>query len=135
MAAGGGEAAGGDVGGGAAAGGEIAAPAAAIPVVRGGDAMWEAGMAIEDVRGDRLAALKQREAELVAERRQLARGSTNLDRKRRRLLEKARGLPFADLQLICGQMAVAKAKAAAKPTPKPKAESKAILNAKAAADE
>ena len=96
--------------------------------------MWAAGMAIGDVRGDWLAALKQKEAELVVERRQLARDTKNLDRKRRRLIEKARGLSFDDLQLLCGHMAVAKAKAAAKPKPKPKAKGKAKAKAEAAPD-
>ena len=132
---GGGEAAGCDLGGGAAAGGEEAAPGVVIPVVVGGEAMWAAGMAIGDVSGDRLAALKQREAALVVERRQLARDAKNVDRKRRRLIEKTRGLSFDDLQLICGQMVAAKVKAAAKPKPKPKAKGTAKAKAKAAADE
>ena len=142
---GGGEvAAGGDAGGGLAAGGGIAAAAAAAaaaaeaPVDLGGavgNAMWAAGMAIGDVRGARLAALRQRESELLAERRLLARETKNEDRKRRRLMEKARGLSFDDLHRIVDQMALAKAKAAAKPKPKPKAKGKAKAKAKAAADE
>ena len=141
-------AAGGDAGGGLAAGGGIAAAAVAAaaaaaaaaeaPVDLGGavgNAMWAAGMAIGDVRGARLAALRQRESELLAERRLLARETKNEDRKRRRLMERARGLSFDDLHLIVDQMAVAKAKAAAKPKPKPKAKGKAKAKAKAAADE
>ena len=93
--------------------------------------MWAAGIAIGDVRGNRLAALKQRENQLLIERRTLLRDCKNEERKRRRLLEKARGLSHDDLHLLVGQMAAAKAKAAAKPKSKAKAKGKAKADASA----
>lgn len=103
------------LGGGAGAG--IVGGAAAIPAGGEGAAMWAMGIAIGDVGGNRLAALKQRESELVVERRALLRDCKNEERKRRRLLVKARGLSHDDLHLLVGQMAAAKAKAAPKPKP------------------
>ena len=93
--------------------------------------MWAAGIAIGDVRGKRLTALKQRENELLMERCTLLRDCKSEERKRHRLMEKARGLSHDDLHLLVGQMAVAKAKAASKPNAKAKAKGKAKAKANA----
>ena len=64
---------------------------------------------------DAVAALNARKAELKREQRAVAKEIHNKQRKRARLLEKARGLSDAELLTVVSTRAAVKAKAKAKP--------------------
>jgi len=91
----------------------------------GGVAVWAAAAAVGDVLGNRLKEMGDRRNELKRERDQLAKDLRNSQKRRDRLIEKARGLSDQDLMDILAQRAQANAKAAAKPKAKPKAKAKA----------
>ena len=103
--------------GGAMGGGVVGHALGGIAGGGGGgvDAVWAAAAALEDP--NTLAGLSARRKELLMERRRLANAIRNEERKRTRLVEKARGLNNADLLAI---MAVR-----AKATPKARASAKA----------
>ena len=77
---------------------------------------------------DRLAELEHEQRELQAQKRRLSMDIKNEQRRKTRLLEKARGLSNEELGAIIGMRAVAEAKAKAKA----KANAKAKAKAKAA---
>ena len=80
----------------------------------GSEDVWAAAAGIVDQSQASLQQLEQRKKELVAEREQLNKDIRNADRKRARLLERARGLSDSDLVSIMASRAAAKTKAAAK---------------------
>ena len=96
----------------------------------GGGAIWAAAAAIGGDAVGGLSDLQARRKQLLREREQVAREIRNAERKRARLLERARGLSNEDLLAVMGVRAVAKAKPKAKAVGKAKAKAKA----KAAAD-
>ena len=69
---------------------------------------------IEDASADAVNSLEQRRAELQRERMQIKKDLRNENRKRKRLLAKARGLSVDDLLTVVTMKATAKAKAKAK---------------------
>ena len=69
---------------------------------------------IEDASADAVKTLEERRAELQRERMQLKKDLRNENRKRKRLLSKARGLSVDDLLAVVTMKAGAKAKAKAK---------------------
>ena len=86
-----------------------------------------------DPTAGRVAALQQQEREIAAHRRQLkvqkddvARKIKNEKRKRKRMMDKAKGLSDAELVAVLGARTAAKAK--------PKAKARAKAKAKAVAD-
>jgi predicted nucleic acid-binding Zn-ribbon protein len=94
-------------------------------------AVWAAAAAAGDQLGNKLIELDDRKRDLKREREQVSKDLRNSQKRRDRLLEKARGLTDADLLDILAQRAQAKAKAAAAKA-KPKAKPKAKAQAKAA---
>ena len=92
------------------------------PAAVGG--VWAAAAALGDAAGDERAAMLRRQRELREERRRLQMDLNSSNRRRARLLERARGLTDADLLDIISARAAAKAKAKAKPKPKAKAAAK-----------
>ena len=80
--------------------------------------VWAAAAAIGDQSATELAQLEQRKKELQAQREIVKRDLRNAQRKRVRLLERARGLTDADLTSILATRAAAKAKAKAKASAK-----------------
>ena len=74
-----------------------------------------------DVSANRLSAMERRRAELFAERRQIVRSIKNENRRRRRVMVKARGLATDDLMNLITSRAQAKAKAKASGNAMPKA--------------
>ena len=83
--------------------------------------VWAAAAVIGDPSAELVNDLEQRKKRLMAEKQQVARDLRNADRKRVRLLEKARGLKDSDLLDIIGSRAADKAKASAKAKAKAKA--------------
>ena len=69
---------------------------------------------IEDASADAVNSLEQRRAELQRERMQIKKDLRNENRKRKRLLAKAKGLSVDDLLKVVTMKATAKAKAKAK---------------------
>ena len=67
-----------------------------------------------DTSADAVATLNARRAELKREQREVAKEIHNKQRKRARLLEKARGLTDAELLTVVSTRAAVKAKAKAK---------------------
>ena len=116
----------------AAAAAPFAAGAAAVGVAAPGDGVWAAAAGIGDVAGHAVAALEERRKELRRERDAVAKELRNAERKRQRLLERARGLTDNDLLSILATRAAAKAVPKAKGKAAAKATAKAA--AKAAAD-
>ena len=82
----------------------------------------------------RLQQLEDQQRQLQAAKKRLAKDIANEQRKKARLMEKARGLSDADLAAIIGERAAvaAKAKAKAKAAAKGKAMAKGKAKAKAA---
>ena len=76
--------------------------------------VWAAASAVGDVSGNRLAAFHSRKRDMQRERDRLNADIKNAERKRLRLIERAKGLSDEDLYLILGQRAAANAKAAAR---------------------
>ena len=95
----------------------------------GSSGVWAAAVAIGDEAADRLAVLSARNKALQAERRQLRTESRLEERKRQRILARARGLSDSDLLGIVGMRAAAKARVTAKPKAKSKAVAKAASTA------
>ena len=102
--------------------GGIAAGAGDVGGAGGG--VWAAAAALGDAAAGRRAELVQQQKDLKAQRRRLTMDLANENRKRVRLLEKAKGLSDADLMAILASRAAAKAKAKPKATPKAKAKAK-----------
>ena len=100
----------------------------AVPTVVGGG-VWAAAAAMGDTVGERRLDLQNRMKELAKQRRVLAQESKADERKRSRLMERARGLSNGDLLSILGQRAAAKQR----PEPKVKAKAKSHCKAKAKA--
>ena len=131
---GGGEGAPGGGAAGEAAAAEVAVGGGEAPAADPGDGdygdapaaggVWAAATALGDAAGDERAAMLRRQRELREERRRLQMDLNNANRRRTRLLERARGLTDADLLDILSTRAAAKAKAKAKPKPKAKAAAK-----------
>ena len=71
----------------------------------------------DDASADAVSALEKRRAELQAERLQVKKALRNENRKRKRLLAKAKGLSDEDLMNVVIMKAAAKAKAKAKTSP------------------
>lgn len=69
---------------------------------------------IGDARASRVAALDERRKSLKREQADISREIKNEQKKRQRLLEKARGLNDVDLVSVIAARAAAKAKAKAK---------------------
>ena len=69
---------------------------------------------IEDASADTVKGLEERRAELQRERARVQKDLKNENRKRKRLLSKARGLSVDDLLTVVTMKATAKAKAKAK---------------------
>jgi len=119
---------------GAAAAGAADAAAAAGAVAAGADGAAPAGGAVgvlaalggmDDPRANRIAALKDQRAQLLANRKAVQKELKNEERKRQRLMDKARNLSNEDLASVLGSRAVAAAKAKAKAEAKAKAKAKA----------
>ena len=87
----------------------------------GSDDVWAVAAGIVDHTKVSMQQLEQRKKELMAERAQLHKDIRNADRKRARLVERARGLSDSDLVSIMANRAAAKSKAAAKAKAKAKA--------------
>ena len=83
--------------------------------------VWEAAALIGDQGLEQLTDLENRRKRLYAEREALQKDIRNAERKRLRLIEKARGLSDTDLLDIMATRAAAKAKAHAKAKAKAKA--------------
>ena len=112
-----------DRGGGAALDG--GAPADGAPAGAAGDgALWAAATAVGDRGGEVLRVLEDRRRDLKRQRDQVNRDLRNAERRRARLLERARGLTDADLIGLLGARAAAKAKPKAAPKAKAKAKAK-----------
>ena len=75
--------------------------------------VWAAAAQIGDQSATELAQLEQRKRELQAQREIVKRDLRNEQRKRVRLMERARGLSDTDLTTILATRAAAKAKAKA----------------------
>ena len=80
----------------------------------GSDGVWAAAAGVVDSAQASLQQLEQRKKALRAERDQVNKDIRNADKKRARLVEKARGLSDDDLMNIIACRAAAKSKAAAK---------------------
>ena len=80
----------------------------------GSDCVWAAAAGVVDHAQVSSQQLAQRKKALRVEREQLNKDLRNADRKRARLLERARGLTDDDLMNIIASRAAAKSKAAAK---------------------
>ena len=76
--------------------------------------VWAAAASIGDPSANRLNELAQRKKRLAAEKDQVARDLRDAERKRIRLVERARGLTDNELMAIIATRATAKAKASAK---------------------
>ena len=63
----------------------------------GGGVVWAAAAALGDAAGDERAALLRRQRELKDERRRVQMDLLNANKRRARLLDRARGLTDADL--------------------------------------
>ena len=103
-----------------------AAPADAATLANGSPSsssggVWEAAALIGDQTVERLANLEDRKKRLYVEGEALKKDIKNVERKRLRLKEKARGLSDADLLDIIATRAAAKAKAHTKAKAKAKA--------------
>ena len=85
------------------------------------DDVWAAAAGLGDQDKDHLDRLEQRRREMLAERELLNREIHNAQRKRVRMMERARGLTDQDLLSIIASRATAKSKAAAKTSAKAKA--------------
>ena len=113
----------------AAAAPAAAVPAAAVPAAAAlpavGAGVWAAAVAMGDPAVDHLSALAERKRTLEAERQRLALDIRNAERKKARLVERARGLSDVGLMQIVASRAVANAKANAKATAKAKAKANA----------
>ena len=81
----------------------------------------------------RLQQLEDQRKQLQAAKKRLAKDIANEQRKKARLMEKARGLSDADLAAIAGERALIAAKAAAKAKAKAAAKGKAMAKGKAKA--
>ena len=92
------------------------------PAAVGG--VWAAAAALGDAAGDERAAMVRRQRELKDERRRLQMDMNNANRRRGRVIERARGLTDADLLDILAARAAAKAKAKANAKAKAKAAAK-----------
>ena len=99
----------------------------------GGCAVWAAAAPLGADMAASQQALIERKRQLQRERAELAKETKAAERKRMKLMEKARGLTDEDLMSIIGQRAMSRAAAAAKAAAKPKAKPKAKGNAKAKA--
>jgi|NorSeaMetagenome_1021524.scaffolds.fasta_scaffold01447_16 hypothetical protein len=95
---------------------------AMVAVVDGDAGLWAAAAAIGDPAADSLADLNTRRKDLVVERRRVATAIKNQEKKRQRIVERARGLSDDTLIAIVASRACAKVKAAAKAKAKPKAK-------------
>ena len=116
---------------------DAAGPDGGAAVEGGGGGVWAAAAALGDTSGAAYADLMERRKALKRERDTLQKTIKAEERKRLRLIEKARGLTDQDLLQIIGSRAAARAKAEAapkakakpkpapKPAPKGKAKSKA----------
>ena len=87
----------------------------------GAAGLWAAAASLGDQSASQVAQLEQRKKELMAERNAVKRELKNEQRKRVRMMERARGLSDADLANILATRAAAKSKAAAKAKAKAKA--------------
>ena len=87
----------------------------------GREGVWAAAAGVVDSAQASLQQLEQRKKVLRAERDQVNKDIRNADKKRARLLEKARGLSDDDLMNIIACRVAAKSKAAAKAKAKAKA--------------
>ena len=101
------------------------APAAAHVIVGPGAGVWAAAAGIGDAAADEVAALQLRRKELRQERDAVSKDLRNAERKRQRLLERARGLSDDDLLALVAARAVAKGHAKAKANGKARAKAKA----------
>ena len=101
--------------------GDGAAALVAVAGPVGSDDVWAAAAGFGDQDKDHLARLEQRMREMNAERELLNRELDNVQRKRVRMMERARGLSDQDLLSIIASRAVAKSAAAAKASAKAKA--------------
>jgi hypothetical protein len=87
-------------------------------------AVWAAAAAIGDATGDAVVALQERRRVMKRERDQLTRDIRNADRRRARVVERARGLTDDDLFNIMATRAAAKAKGSSKAKAKARAKAK-----------
>ena len=87
----------------------------------GAAGLWAAAASLGDQSASQVAQLEQRKKELMAERNAVKRELKNEQRKRVRMMERARGLSDLDLTNILATRAAAKSKAAAKAKAKAKA--------------
>ena len=87
----------------------------------GSDGVWAAAAGVVDSAQASLQQLEQRKKTLRAELGQVNKDIRSADKKRARLVEKARGLSDDDLMNIIACRAAAKSKAAAKAKAKAKA--------------
>ena len=76
--------------------------------------VWAAAASIGDQSAERLAELDLRKKQIAAEKERIAKDIRNTERKRIRLMERAKGLSDSDLMAIVATRATAKAKASAK---------------------
>ena len=88
---------------------------------------------VGDPAGARVARLKEQRAELLANKKRVAQQLRNEEKKRARLLAKARALSNDDLMTILGTRAAVAAKAKAKGKAQAAGQAKAKAKAKAAA--
>ncbi|MDE0839248.1 MAG: hypothetical protein OSB41_09370 [Kiritimatiellae bacterium] len=106
-----------------------AAPIVAVPaahvIVGLGAGVWAFAAGIGDAAAGEVTALQQRRKELRHERDVVNRDLRNAERKRQRLLERARGISDDDLLALVAARAVAKSNAKAKAKGKAKAKAKA----------
>ncbi len=106
---------------------------AAPAVVGGAVGVWAAAAALPDLH-DSKAALTRQLQELQREQRRVSMNIYNEERKRQRLLDRAKGLSDDDLLMILSTRASAKAKAQAKATGSARAKATAKANATRARD-
>ena len=92
--------------------------------------MWAAAAAMGDPMADSLTALLSRKRQLQAESQRLQSEVRSAEKRRLRLVEKARGLSNEDLMAIVASLASAEAKAKAKAAANGKAKAKAKCKAK-----
>ena len=95
----------------------------AVDVTAGGEGVWGAAAMIGDASSSTLKDLAEQRAQLRRQRDDVNRQIRNAEKKRARLIERARNLSNTDLLSILGSRAAAKAKA------KPAAKRKAVANA------
>jgi hypothetical protein len=103
----------------------VVAAAAAHVIVGHGAGVWAAAAGIGDAAAGEVAALQQRRKELRQARDAVNKDLRNAERKRQRLLERARGLSDDDLLTLVAARAVAKGNAKANAKGKAKAKAKA----------